>query len=69
MTVHGHAHRGTAEGRTTGGSPVYNVAMPVLRATDKDRPPFRILEIPAAATPERAEEAALATSAAAESPS
>lgn len=28
--VHGHAHRGAHEGRTTGGVPVYNVARPVL---------------------------------------
>jgi Icc-related predicted phosphoesterase len=27
---HGHAHHGTAEGRTPGGIPVYNVALPVL---------------------------------------
>lgn len=30
---HGHAHGGSAEGRTTGGTPVYNVAMPLLRRT------------------------------------
>lgn len=28
--LHGHAHRGVHEGRTTGGVPVYNVARPVL---------------------------------------
>ncbi|MEW5686112.1 MAG: metallophosphoesterase [Pseudomonadota bacterium] len=28
--LHGHAHRGAHEGRTTGGVPVYNVARPVL---------------------------------------
>jgi Icc-related predicted phosphoesterase len=28
--LHGHAHRGAYEGRTTGGVPVYNVARPVL---------------------------------------
>jgi hypothetical protein len=27
---HGHAHRGTFEGRTKAGVPVYNVAMPLL---------------------------------------
>src|SRR4051812_14163119 len=29
--VHGHAHRGKYEGRTPGGTPVYNVAQFVLR--------------------------------------
>ena len=28
---HGHAHHGAPEGRTPGGIPVYNVAMPVLK--------------------------------------
>jgi Icc-related predicted phosphoesterase len=28
--LHGHAHRGTHEGRTAGGRPVYNVARPLL---------------------------------------
>jgi Icc-related predicted phosphoesterase len=45
--VHGHAHNGTSEGRTTGGTPVYNVSLPLLRkAHDGDRLPFRILPIP-----------------------
>jgi Icc-related predicted phosphoesterase len=43
---HGHAHRGRAEGRTTTGVPVYNVALPVLRSAYPDRPPFRLLELP-----------------------
>ncbi len=42
---HGHAHRGTAEGRTKAGAPVYNVAMPVL-ATSNPGEPFRIVEVP-----------------------
>ena len=42
---HGHAHKGKAEGHTTGGIPVYNVALPVLRETFPDRQPYRILEI------------------------
>ena len=46
---HGHAHRGSPEGRTKGGAPVYNVAMPVLSAAFPDRPPFRIVEIPVTA--------------------
>jgi Icc-related predicted phosphoesterase len=44
--VHGHAHRGAPEGKTTGGVPVYNVALPLMRRAYADRPPFRILEIP-----------------------
>jgi Icc-related predicted phosphoesterase len=42
---HGHAHRGTAEGRTSEGIPVYNVALPLLRRLWADRPPCRILEV------------------------
>jgi Icc-related predicted phosphoesterase len=45
--VHGHAHRGAAEGRTTTGIPVYNVALPLLRRTRPDGPPLRVLELPA----------------------
>jgi Icc-related predicted phosphoesterase len=43
---HGHAHRGQAEGRTSTGVPVYNVAMPLLARLNPDRPPFLILELP-----------------------
>jgi Icc-related predicted phosphoesterase len=46
---HGHAHRGQPEGRTSAGIPVYNVAMPVLKAAWPDRPPLRIVELPIAA--------------------
>lgn len=42
---HGHAHRGTPEGRTHNGVPVYNVAMKLLQRSFPDRPPFRILEM------------------------
>jgi Icc-related predicted phosphoesterase len=42
--VHGHAHKGTAEGRTAANIPVYNVSLPLLRRTTPERP-FRILEI------------------------
>lgn len=44
--VHGHAHKGAAEGRTTTGIPVYNVAIQVLRARYPDQPAFRIIEVP-----------------------
>jgi Icc-related predicted phosphoesterase len=43
---HGHAHRGSLEGQTKGGAPVYNVAMPVLAGAFPEAPPFRVIEIP-----------------------
>lgn len=43
---HGHAHYGTPEGRTSTGVPVFNVAMPLLKRSYADRPPYRILELP-----------------------
>jgi Icc-related predicted phosphoesterase len=43
---HGHAHRGSPEGRTKGNAPVYNVAMPLLAASAPDLPPFRVIEVP-----------------------
>lgn len=43
---HGHAHRGTPEGRTVNNIPVYNVAKPLLQRIYPDRPPFRIIEVP-----------------------
>jgi Icc-related predicted phosphoesterase len=46
---HGHAHRGTPEGRTATGVPVYNVAMPLLARSNPDRPPYLIVELPLAA--------------------
>jgi Icc-related predicted phosphoesterase len=46
VVFHGHAHRGRLEGATSSGVPVYNVALPLLRRSG--RPPFRIVEVPAA---------------------
>jgi Icc-related predicted phosphoesterase len=43
---HGHAHRGTLEGKTISGVPVYNVAKPLLQRMLPDHPPFRIYEVP-----------------------
>ncbi|TPN12197.1 metallophosphoesterase [Mesorhizobium sp. B2-1-3] len=40
--VHGHAHRGSYEGRTPGGARVYNVAMHVSKPTGR---PYALLEI------------------------
>lgn len=51
---HGHAHSGSPEGRTSRGTPVYNVAMPLMRRHFPERPPFRLLEIPVAAEPAHA---------------
>jgi Icc-related predicted phosphoesterase len=42
---HGHAHKGTPEGQTQTGIPVYNVSYPVLKANYTDRPPFRLFEV------------------------
>src|SRR5215813_6149158 len=40
--VHGHAHHGRYEGRTPGGSPVYNVAFAIEKPTGR---PYALLEI------------------------
>lgn len=49
LVVHGHAHKGSPEGRTIAGDiPVYNVAMPLLRACYPEEQPFRVLELRAA---------------------
>jgi Icc-related predicted phosphoesterase len=45
VVFHGHAHHGSPEGRTRGGVPVYNVAVPVLRKAYPDQPPFRLVEV------------------------
>jgi Icc-related predicted phosphoesterase len=43
---HGHAHRGTLEGRTINGVPVFNVARPLLLRKRPDQPPFQLFELP-----------------------
>jgi Icc-related predicted phosphoesterase len=43
---HGHAHRGTAEGVTSKGIPVFNVSVSLLRRQFPERPPYRIFEVP-----------------------
>jgi Icc-related predicted phosphoesterase len=45
VVFHGHAHHGAPEGKTSTGTPVYNVAQPLLRATMKDRPPIRVVHL------------------------
>jgi Icc-related predicted phosphoesterase len=47
--VHGHAHGGSPEGRTSGDIPVYNVSLPLLQRVFPEQPPFRVLEIPVSA--------------------
>lgn len=44
LVLHGHAHNGQLEGKTTGGSPVYNVAITLLQ---QRQPPgaYRIFDI------------------------
>jgi Icc-related predicted phosphoesterase len=44
LAVHGHAHHGALEGKTTGGVPVYNVAMPLLM-TRTPAVPYRLFDI------------------------
>jgi Icc-related predicted phosphoesterase len=43
---HGHAHHGTASGRTSTGVPVYNVSFGLLQRTNPERPAFFELELP-----------------------
>lgn len=44
LVVHGHAHHGQLEGKTTGGSPVYNVAITLLQAREPSSP-YRVFDI------------------------
>lgn len=45
IAVHGHVHHGSPEGRTRGGIPVFNCALPVLKRT-MDWPPLRVFTVP-----------------------
>jgi Icc-related predicted phosphoesterase len=54
LVFHGHAHHGALEGRTSSGTPVYNVAMPLLLQKFPGRPPFRVVELPSAPASETA---------------
>lgn len=42
---HGHAHRGSPEGKTSAGIPVFNVSLSLLRKHFPDRPPYRMFEV------------------------
>jgi Icc-related predicted phosphoesterase len=44
LVLHGHAHHGTADGKTTAGCPVHNVALPILQAMTPPRA-YRIFDI------------------------
>jgi Icc-related predicted phosphoesterase len=50
---HGHAHRGTLEGRTQAGVPVYNVSLPLLRQSWPEGPLVRVVDVPLAPSAER----------------
>lgn len=54
---HGHAHRGTPEGKTISGVPVYNVAKPLLQRIRPERP-FLFFELPREAPHETVADAA-----------
>ncbi len=41
---HGHAHLGTHQGKTPKGTPVYNVAMPIMQKIDENKP-YAIIEV------------------------
>ncbi len=45
LAFHGHAHRGSLEGKTRVGTPVYNVAMPLLRRALSPELPIRIVPL------------------------
>jgi len=44
LVLHGHAHHGTLDGKTTAGVPVHNVALTLLQQSD---PPaaFRVFDV------------------------
>ena len=44
LVLHGHAHHGQLEGKTTGGTPVYNVAITLLQ-TRQPSCSYRIFEV------------------------
>jgi Icc-related predicted phosphoesterase len=42
---HGHAHNGSPTGQTSGGVPIHNVSLPVLRRSQPDKPWLKIIEV------------------------
>ena len=51
VVFHGHAHHGTAEGRTMANVPVYNVSMALLQRIGAGGLPFKVVELPVGRTP------------------
>jgi Icc-related predicted phosphoesterase len=49
---HGHAHRGSPEGKLGDSIPVYNVALPLLRRLWPDKPPVRVVQVHVPEAPE-----------------
>jgi Icc-related predicted phosphoesterase len=46
VVFHGHAHHGTAEGRTMANVPVYNVSLALLQRIGTGGLPFKVVELP-----------------------
>ncbi|HET8667650.1 MAG TPA: metallophosphoesterase, partial [Terriglobales bacterium] len=44
LVIHGHAHHGQTEGKTVGGVPVYNVALPLIMGKDGSKP-YRVFDV------------------------
>lgn len=44
LVVHGHAHHGSADGKTTAGVPVFNVALSILQRQNPAMP-YRLLDV------------------------
>ncbi len=44
LVLHGHAHHGSTEGKTTAGTPVYNVALAMLQAENPPRA-YRVFDV------------------------
>ncbi len=44
LVLHGHAHHGCGEGRTMGGVPVHNVALPLIQAADPGKV-YRLFDV------------------------
>jgi Icc-related predicted phosphoesterase len=51
LVLHGHAHHGSPEGKTSAGIPVFNVSVNLLKATFPDRPALRVIEVPIETAP------------------
>jgi Icc-related predicted phosphoesterase len=45
VAFHGHAHRGSPEGRTSAGVPVYNVALSVLNSQKEGAASLKIVKV------------------------